>query len=389
MSELPATRRIAKPLGVYILTAIDFFVIGLLPLLAIVLVARSSETDIPFAAIVISVGLAVLVMAATGWAWVGDNAGRWFLLITVTISCLLVIGNGLLFISGGERSGVAKIPNFAPMIRATFWLVINWWYFNRRSTVAYFKQPDSPPQARSNTSQRSEDSIRLKLPIEGVARFEYSPWQFEGHGKGVKLMRTKLWIVGAALSLFVAVPASALKVHKVTSEGTADVKVYVAGSKGSADCIIYIAPSEGVANGNAKWYYESSAGVADVSMYFTDSAGLADKAIFFTTSEGLARCDVDWKSYKKDQLGSAPRADGVGAQLVQQAASLLKGSLTRTLVENRGGLHIAQYSAQLDDKTLEALGRARLVTTPKRPKVWASLTGALCGTLRPKLFPLT
>ena len=33
--------------------------------------------------------------------------------------------------------------------------------------------------------------------------------------------------------------------------------------------------------------------------HFTSSEGLADKKIYFTKSEGSAKCDVDWKGYKK------------------------------------------------------------------------------------------
>ena len=66
-----------------------------------------------------------------------------------------------------------------------------------------------------------------------------------------------------------------------------------------ADCIIYVESSRGLADGNAKWYFENSEGLADVKVYFTESEGLADKKIYFTKSRGLARCDVDWKSYKK------------------------------------------------------------------------------------------
>jgi len=89
-------------------------------------------------------------------------------------------------------------------------------------------------------------------------------------------MRTKL-ILGAALSLLAVIPASAIKVHKVTSQGQADVKVYVTDSAGQADCIIYVETSKGLAGGNANWYYEDSAGLAEVKVYFTDSEGLADK----------------------------------------------------------------------------------------------------------------
>lgn len=116
-------------------------------------------------------------------------------------------------------------------------------------------------------------------------------------------MRTKLWILGAALSLLAALPARAIKVYQVTSGGLADVKVYVTDNKGQADCVIHVETSEGLAKGNARWYYATSAGLADVNVYFTDSEGLADKKVYFTTSEGLARCDVEWKNYKKQRSG--------------------------------------------------------------------------------------
>ncbi|MFS8085178.1 MAG: DUF6150 family protein [Acidobacteriota bacterium] len=123
-------------------------------------------------------------------------------------------------------------------------------------------------------------------------------------GGGVPLLPhpardTKIRILGALLCLMAATPAGAVKVHKVSSRGLADVKVYVTDSAGLADCIIYVEDSSGLADGNAIWYYEDSEGLADVKVYFEKSEGLADKKIFFTTSKGLAKCDVDWKGFKK------------------------------------------------------------------------------------------
>jgi hypothetical protein len=122
-------------------------------------------------------------------------------------------------------------------------------------------------------------------------------------------MQMKLWILGAVLSLLAATPASAIKVHKVTSQGLADVKVYETSSEGLADCIIYVESSEGLAKGNAKWYYESS-------------EGLADKKVYFTTSEGLARCNVDWKGYKKLATWFSPLDWWPAQRLVSSAAML-------------------------------------------------------------------
>ena len=131
-------RRIAKPIGLYIITVFDFIAVGLVPLLSVIVVARSPDVDLPFFAILISVGLGVLVMAACVWAWVGDNAGRWLLLVLVSISSLLLILNNALLIS--DDSGIHAISNVGWIVRATFWIAINWWYFNRRHVVAYFKQ---------------------------------------------------------------------------------------------------------------------------------------------------------------------------------------------------------------------------------------------------------
>src|SRR5258706_1727413 len=116
-------------------------------------------------------------------------------------------------------------------------------------------------------------------------------------------MQKKLVILSVLVGLLAAVPASAVKVYKTTSEGLADVKVYETSSEGLADCLIYVTSSEGLASGDAKWYFESSEGLADVKIYFTTSEGLADKKIYFTKSEGLAKCDVDWKGYKKSNAG--------------------------------------------------------------------------------------
>ena len=84
-------------------------------------------------------------------------------------------------------------------------------------------------------------------------------------------MRTVLAGFSMFMAIAVAGDAGAVKVYKSTSKGLADVKVYEVDSEG----------------------------LADVKVYFTDSEGLADKKVYFTTSEGLARCDVDWRSFRK------------------------------------------------------------------------------------------
>lgn len=138
-------------------------------------------------------------------------------------------------------------------------------------------------------------------------------------------MRAKLIILSVMVGLLTALPAEAVKVYRVKSEGLADVKVHETSSEGLADCLIYVTSSEGLASGNAKWYFVNSEGLADVKVYFTESEGLANKKIYFTKSEGLARCDVDWKSYRKNSASRfcnydfAPFANSIIRDMVSPA----------------------------------------------------------------------
>lgn len=119
-------RRIAKPLGLYIIAAFDFIAVGLVPLVSVLLVARRQEIELPFVAILISVGLAVMTMAASVWAWIGDNAGRYLLLGLVTVSSLLLILNHVIVISSDDTPGTTGIRSVGWIIRALFWIGINW-----------------------------------------------------------------------------------------------------------------------------------------------------------------------------------------------------------------------------------------------------------------------
>ena len=140
MNEVQTQRRIAKPIGLYIITVFDFIAVGLIPLLTVIIGVRNSESEFPFFVILVSVGLPVLVMAATVWAWVGDNVARYLLLALITLLSVLLVINNVVLLSSGEASGDNVIPSVGVIVRATFWIGINWWYFNRSHVVAYFKQ---------------------------------------------------------------------------------------------------------------------------------------------------------------------------------------------------------------------------------------------------------
>jgi len=136
-------KRIDRPLGVYLITTYDFLAVGLIPLLTFVLFLRNSDTELSFTATLLSVGLYVVVMAASVWACVGDNIGRWLLLSTVTLTAVLWITNAVFTLSEMDVSNAVKPRVIGFISRGTISLALNWWYFNRKTTVAYYKRDAS------------------------------------------------------------------------------------------------------------------------------------------------------------------------------------------------------------------------------------------------------
>ena len=118
------------------MAAYDFLVVGVIPLLTFVLALRNSDAEVPFVLVLLSVALYFCVMGAAVWAWSGDNTGRWILLATVTFVALQWIVNAVLVLSGSDHK--PRVIGF--ISRGATALALNWWYFNRKSTVAYFKQ---------------------------------------------------------------------------------------------------------------------------------------------------------------------------------------------------------------------------------------------------------
>jgi hypothetical protein len=110
MEHVKTQRRFAKPIGLYIITVFDFVAVGLIPLVTTMFAVRNNERSLPFFVIVISIGLPVLVMAATVWAWVGDNVARYLLLALITLLSALLIINNVILVSSGEALGDPRNP---------------------------------------------------------------------------------------------------------------------------------------------------------------------------------------------------------------------------------------------------------------------------------------
>ena len=122
------------------MAAYDFIVVGVIPLVTFVFALRNSEAEVPFVLVLLSVALYFCVMGAAVWAWSGDDTGRWILLATVTFAALQWIVNAIVTLSGSDIVSGNKPRVVGFISRGAIALALNWWYFNRRSTVAYYKQ---------------------------------------------------------------------------------------------------------------------------------------------------------------------------------------------------------------------------------------------------------
>ena len=81
-------------------------------------------------------------MASTrwSWAWWGNDTGRWLLLFGVTLVALQWINNTLQVLSASEVMLGDTQRRMGVIFRAAITITLNWWYFNRKGTVRYYKQ---------------------------------------------------------------------------------------------------------------------------------------------------------------------------------------------------------------------------------------------------------
>src|ERR1044071_4497109 len=129
--QTQSRRRIAKPIGLYILAGIDIVVVGLIPLLTIFLSIRNSEQELPLLSVMVSVGFPPFIIAATVWALVGDNPARYVLLGLLTLWSIAVITNTIVLFSNKDLIGFRPFTVIGFTVRTVFWTGVNWWYFNR------------------------------------------------------------------------------------------------------------------------------------------------------------------------------------------------------------------------------------------------------------------
>jgi hypothetical protein len=133
-------KRKEKPTGVPIIAAFDFVAVGLIPLIATLWIGLDDEIGMSLTILVLALSLAVFTMIAAIWTWAGDNQGRLLLLSLVTATSVLIIINNITFIVNGNAEGNGTIRSIGNVFRGLFWIGINWWYFNRKKVIDYFKR---------------------------------------------------------------------------------------------------------------------------------------------------------------------------------------------------------------------------------------------------------
>ncbi|HEY0606672.1 MAG TPA: hypothetical protein VGD58_27375 [Herpetosiphonaceae bacterium] len=133
-------KRALRPLGVWILTIVNSIVAGVFPLLAVV-AALGGNAAVP------GTELTALLLAGLGIGVIGASVGTWQRSDSarVVLLGLLVLFHGLTVL--GSVLGLADetIPAteqasiYASVFRAIFWIGINFWYFLRPKTRAWFR----------------------------------------------------------------------------------------------------------------------------------------------------------------------------------------------------------------------------------------------------------
>ena len=131
-------RRIEKPFGIYVMASYDLVVIGLMPLLFLLLGLRGDH-EYPFIAVFLSVILCFAVMGAAVWAASGDSFGRKFLLAVVSITAAVWIIGAVTILTDGESLALAPTGVLGYLVRGVTALILNWWYFNRKNVVEYYR----------------------------------------------------------------------------------------------------------------------------------------------------------------------------------------------------------------------------------------------------------
>lgn len=131
-----------KPIGIYILTICLFLRFGVFQFITDFNSISNSEKEMPLLIAIILMARNVFVAAATIWAFTGDNWGRISLLAIVALNVLWTIFTLITFVAFNQSE-----ENFRLFVNISlnpvFWLVICWWYLNKKNVVKYYNRNES------------------------------------------------------------------------------------------------------------------------------------------------------------------------------------------------------------------------------------------------------
>jgi len=134
--------QIQKPLGIYVLTICIFLRFGAFQFITDFNLIRDGDNQTPFLIAIILIGRNVLVAGAAVWAFLGENEGRISLLTIISLNVIWSVFNVITYVSYRELDPqTLSILYF--LFNPLFWLIVCWWYLNRKNVVKYYKRNES------------------------------------------------------------------------------------------------------------------------------------------------------------------------------------------------------------------------------------------------------
>lgn len=133
-------KRALRPLGVWVLTILNSLVAGVLPLLALV-AAMGGNVAVP------GTEMTAMLLAGLGIGVIGASVGTWQRSDTARIVLLGLLAlyhglNTLGSVMGLSTEGLPATEQasiYGSIVRGIFWIAINFWYFLRPKTRAWFQ----------------------------------------------------------------------------------------------------------------------------------------------------------------------------------------------------------------------------------------------------------
>ena len=132
-------RQSKKPIGVYILTICLFLRFGVFQFITDFNAIQDADRRVPLVIAVILIGRNVFVAGTAIWAFLGEDWGRIFLLAIVFLNVIWSIFSVISYLSFSHNEPNAMGINYT-LFNPIFWLVVCWWYLNRKNVVEYYKR---------------------------------------------------------------------------------------------------------------------------------------------------------------------------------------------------------------------------------------------------------